>query len=197
LQMFFDPDLFSSFLGFQMDDLLRKSAEELAGALRASSSPCRLVLAESCTGGLISMVLTAIPGISESFCGSAVTYRNETKACWLGVSREQLADPAIGPVSEETADQMCRGVLQQTPEATLAAAVTGHLGPNAPADLDGVIYIGVAFRHDPKTRVQQYRLQSSSEFQSGTGALVREQRRNEAALLVLQSLLRVMQERAE
>jgi len=172
------------------EELLRKNAEELAQALKGFPAPCRLVLAESCTGGLVSMTLTEIPGISEFFCGSAVTYRNETKACWLGVSRAQLADPMIGPVSRETADQMCRGVLQQTPEATLAAAVTGHLGPDAPPKLDGVIYIGVAFRDDLQVRVERHLLSA----QPRPGIPLRHDRRTQAAQLVLQSLLHRLKE---
>ena len=53
-------------------------------------SQLRLALAESCTGGLIAGQLAQIPGISEHFCGSAVVYRYDTKARWLGLSRREL-----------------------------------------------------------------------------------------------------------
>jgi nicotinamide mononucleotide (NMN) deamidase PncC len=73
-----------------------------------------------------------------------VTYRNETKAQYLGIAEKVLKNP--GPVSDIVARQMAESVLQRTPEGTLAASVTGHLGPQAPAELDGVVYLAVARR---------------------------------------------------
>lgn len=106
----------------------------------------RLVLAESCTAGLVSAKLGAIPGISEWLCGSAVVYRLETKHQWLGVPRELFHPPGPGVVSREVAVAMARGALAHTPEADLAAAITGHLGPQAPVDQDGLIWMAVAQR---------------------------------------------------
>lgn len=128
------------------DDRLLTAAEALASRLRAKQQ--RLVFAESCTAGLAAATLGRIPGISEFLCGSAVVYRNATKTAWLGVPAEQLNDPSIGPVSPQTADDMARGVLMRTPEADLAASITGHLGPDAPRGLDGVTYIAIACRGD-------------------------------------------------
>jgi nicotinamide-nucleotide amidase len=118
--------------------------EELAlsAANAAKSAGIRLVLAESCTAGLVASLLSRMPGASEWLCGSAVVYRNETKTAWLGVSAAILDDPQIGPVSRETAAAMCAGALGLTPEATHAISVTGHLGPEAPPVLDGLIYVG-------------------------------------------------------
>lgn len=104
----------------------------------------RLVIAESCTGGLVATSLTSLPGISESFCGSAVVYRWDTKMKWLGVKPETLEK--YTDVSVETAREMALGVLKQTPEASLAASITGHLGPAAPQQQDGMICIAVAIR---------------------------------------------------
>jgi len=73
-----------------------------------------------------------------------VTYRNETKTAYLGIDSKVLKRP--GPVSELIARQMAEGVLSKTPEATIAASITGHLGPNAPARLDGVVYVGISQR---------------------------------------------------
>ncbi|WP_437228691.1 CinA family protein [Planctomicrobium sp. SH661] len=145
----------------------------------------RLILAESCTGGVVSMALTDVPGISDVYCGSAVTYRNETKAEWLGVSRRDLADSRIGAVSAQVAEQMCLGALQRTPEAELAASITGHLGPNAPAELDGVVYIGVAFRSRPAW-VQRRTLTVS---EASAEHSLRHLRQREAGTLVLQAVL--------
>jgi PncC family amidohydrolase len=118
--------------------------EELAleAAHVAKAAGIKLVLAESCTAGLVASLLSRMPGASEWLCGSAVVYRNETKTAWLGIPAERLADPHVGPVSRETAAAMCAGALTITPEATHAISVTGHLGPDAPPALDGLIFVG-------------------------------------------------------
>jgi len=86
-----------------------------------------IVLAESCTGGLIASALTDIPGSSAVVDRGLVTYSNEAKIDLLGISNETLV--AYGAVSAETAIAMTAGVLAATPRATLAASVTGIAGP--------------------------------------------------------------------
>jgi len=167
----------------ELNSSLNRLALEVVAALRDQKR--RLVLAESCTGGLLASTLAQISGVSEVFCGSAVTYRNETKAEWIDVSREILANPTIGPVSSIVADQMCRGVLDHTSEADLAASITGHLGPNAPPELDGVIYIGVWSRGSPAPEIEKRMVSAIPP----DGVLLREYRRVEAARFVLQRVL--------
>ena len=104
----------------------------------------RLVLAESCTGGLVAARLTSIAGVSEIFCGSMVTYREATKREWLAISSADLQ--AFTAVSREVTREMGRAVLTATPEASIAAAVTGHLGPNAPGGFDGTIFVAIIRR---------------------------------------------------
>jgi nicotinamide-nucleotide amidase len=104
----------------------------------------RLVLAESCTGGLVAATLAGVPGISNHFCGSAVTYRDATKVSWLSVDAPTIASQTS--VCQDVAQMMAVGVLAKTNEADLAASVTGHLGPNAPLGMDGLIYVGIADR---------------------------------------------------
>ena len=111
------------------DRKLTALAKQVAERLKAGN--CRIVLAESCTGGLVSALLTRIPGISQYHCGSAVVYQVATKTSWLGVPRSLLKNR--GPVSPEVASEMAIGALQKTPQADVAAAVTGHLGPGAAA----------------------------------------------------------------
>ncbi|MDZ4852523.1 MAG: CinA family protein [Pirellulaceae bacterium] len=106
----------------------------------------RLVLVESCTAGLVSALLGKIPGISDVLCGSMVVYRNDSKHRWLGIDRQVLEDSDIGPVSQRVTEELARAALDRTPEATVAAAVTGHLGPNAPAGLDGRVFTCVIRR---------------------------------------------------
>jgi len=117
----------------------------------------KVVFAESCTGGLVSGTLTKIPGISNYHCGGLIVYRNQTKTAYLGIPKKLLEDP--GPVSREVAELMAMGVLDKTPEADIAAAVTGHLGPNAPPKLDGLVFVAVAIRSDrhPRVNVRQLR----------------------------------------
>ncbi|WP_419194393.1 CinA family protein [Novipirellula herctigrandis] len=121
---------------------LNQRAEELAS--RLADTHTQVVFAESCTSGLVAAALAAVPGISEWMCGSAVVYREETKAVWLGIDREVLKEHSA--VSAQVTQDLAVAVLKKTPEADLAVAITGHLGPNAPADLDGVVYIAVYWR---------------------------------------------------
>lgn len=113
----------------------------------------KIVFAESCTGGLVAATLARIPGISEHLCGGMVVYRNETKHAYLGIPRGVLRVP--GPVSEKVARLMAERILSATPEADVAAAVTGHLGPDAPANQDGLVLIAVAYRGRTEQRRDQ------------------------------------------
>jgi len=121
---------------------LNRAAKNLSQALRKHQA--RLVLAESCTGGLVAAALTQFPGISEYFCGSCVVYRDDTKRRWLNASRKILKTKTS--VSREMSDELALKTLQKTPEADLCVAVTGHLGPDAPEELDGIIYISAVWR---------------------------------------------------
>jgi PncC family amidohydrolase len=122
----------------QLTALARKVVEGL------KSRNLKIVLAESCTGGLASALLTRIPGVSEFLCGSAVVYQVATKAQWLSVPKSLLRNP--GPVSAEVVSKMALGALDITPHAEIAAAVTGHLGPGAPPAQDGLVYLAFARR---------------------------------------------------
>lgn len=118
------------------------TAEECVALLAKSRR--RLVLAESCTCGQVAAKLGEVPGVSNVFCGSMVTYRDATKSAWLGVSSGLIQQQTS--VSSAVAAAMATGALTKTPEADLAISVTGHLGPGSPALLDGVVYLGVAWR---------------------------------------------------
>jgi nicotinamide-nucleotide amidase len=82
--------------------------------------------AESCTGGLISHLITQVPGSSEYFLGSIVSYSNEVKVNILKVSREAL--DRYGAVSEQVARAMLKGLLRLT-GADVGMATTGIAGP--------------------------------------------------------------------
>jgi PncC family amidohydrolase len=155
---------------------ISKTCREIARLLAVRS--WKVVFAESCTAGYVSASLARVPGISNCLCGSAVTYRNATKAKWLKISASDLADP--GPVSELVTARMARQVLANTPEADLAAAVTGHLGPQAPRGWDGVIFIATAIRGRGKRTMQVVRHTLRSRTRTA--------RQREAARLVLEAL---------
>lgn len=126
-------------------DLIRPSLRavtEIVCLLRSRRQ--RLVLAESCTAGLIAATFSRLPGVSDVLAGSAVVYQLETKTAWLGVDPGILADP--GPVSREVAEAMATGVLDSTPHASVALSITGHLGPGAPAELDGIAWCSIVTR---------------------------------------------------
>lgn len=86
-----------------------------------------LALAESCTGGMVSTLVTDVPGSSDYFLGTAVTYSDSAKQELLGVAADTLR--RFGAVSEETSREMARGALARF-GADLAASVTGIAGPD-------------------------------------------------------------------
>ena len=106
-----------------MDAELQLSME-VGAAL--SSRGCRLVCAESCTGGWISMLVTATAGSSAWFDRGFVTYSNDSKEEVLGVLPATLA--SFGAVSEETVREMAVGALARS-AAGIALAVSGVAGP--------------------------------------------------------------------
>ncbi len=85
-----------------------------------------LTLAESCTGGLISALITNIAGSSAWFDSGLVTYSNQAKQDLLKVKETTLTQH--GAVSEQAAMEMAIGALQQG-RANIAASVTGIAGP--------------------------------------------------------------------
>lgn len=145
----------------------------------------KVVFAESCTAGLLSTMLSRTAGISTCLCGSLVTYQNDSKVRWLGVDQQDLDAPAIGPVSQTVAEQMALGALAATPLADIAISVTGHLGPQAPAHLDGVAFTAIARRRTSvECHVTQLKLVAGDFDDSATD--VRLMRQLDAALQVLQ-----------
>jgi nicotinamide-nucleotide amidase len=82
--------------------------------------------AESCTGGLIAGLLTAVPGSSDVVERGFVTYSNRAKQEMLGVPEATIAEH--GAVSRQTAQAMVRGALSES-AAQVGVAVTGVAGP--------------------------------------------------------------------
>jgi len=106
-----------------------------------------LATAESCTGGKIAALTTAIPGASNYFKGSVVSYATQTKIDVLGVSKEVI--DKYGVVSAEVAKEMALGVQKLT-KSDYAIATTGNAGPlkgDADAEL-GAVFIAIASPND-------------------------------------------------
>ncbi len=87
----------------------------------------RLGAAESCTGGWIAKTLTDVPGSSQWFDGSVVSYSNAAKTDLLGVSQDLLA--AQGAVSEQVVRAMANSARDRF-HTQLAVAVSGIAGPD-------------------------------------------------------------------
>ena len=152
----------------------------------------RIVFAESCTAGLIAASLGRIPGVSNVLAGSAVVYQVDTKVAWLDINPQITAE--YGVVSEKVSEAMAAGVLDKTPHASVAASITGHLGPNAPAELDGVAWTCVSYRIGSRTHASTKRLalQTASEA-SMTAIEIRRHRQFEAARQVIEFTLNCLE----
>ena len=106
----------------------------------------KLATAESCTGGLISALLTEISGSSDVFDCGFVTYSNESKIKFLGVDKKLIEQH--GAVSEQVASAMAVGAIAKT-KADVAVAVTGIAGPTGgtPDKPVGLVFIAVATKN--------------------------------------------------
>lgn len=101
----------------------------------------KLAIAESCTGGAIASLLTAIPNASHYFLGSIVAYAPKWKEEFLQVKPQTLKQ--FGAESEPTVIEMVAGLFAKT-EADLAIAVSGFAGPSGKAP--GTIFIAIGER---------------------------------------------------
>ena len=108
-----------------------------------SKKKWQLAIAESCTGGLISHILTNIPGSSSYFLGGVVCYSNEVKINLLGV--QEMTISLFGAVSRETAIEMVRGV-RKIFHSNIALSVTGIAGPSGGTQEKpvGLTWIGIS-----------------------------------------------------
>ena len=102
----------------------------------------KLVLAESCTGGLLGSRITDVPGSSEYFLGGVVAYAYEAKVDLLSVSWDTLNTK--GAVSGETVLEMARGI-RHLMKAHIAVSVSGIAGPGGgtPEKPVGTTWIGL------------------------------------------------------
>jgi nicotinamide-nucleotide amidase len=95
----------------------------------------RIALAESCTGGLVGAALSEIPGSSDVFDASFVTYSNKAKVELLGVNQDVL--DTFGAVSPAVAWAMAIGAQEKT-DADMAVSITGVAGPGGGTEMKPV-----------------------------------------------------------
>ncbi|MEX2278040.1 MAG: nicotinamide-nucleotide amidohydrolase family protein [Cucumibacter sp.] len=108
-----------------------------------------LVVAESCTGGLLAGALTSISGSSDVVWGGYVSYANGAKTAMIGVAPSLLAPDGPGAVSEEVARAMAEGALKAAraaePKVAVAVAITGVAGPTGSEKKPvGLVHFAVA-----------------------------------------------------
>ena len=141
-------------------------AETLSGALppdveqlaievlkRACDNDLTLATAESCTGGLISSLLTDVDGMGHAFERGFAVYSEEAKAGMLGIRRDLIN--RHGAVSKDVAIAMAEGALAHS-RADIAVSVTGFAGRGAPADEPGLVHFGCVRRGRPPVHREEH-----------------------------------------
>ncbi len=119
-----------------------KSMEAVVGEILCNKK-ATLAVAESCTGGLIANLLTDVPGSSDYFLFSGVTYSNQAKINILGVSKDTIN--RYGAVHEKTAIEMAQGA-RRVSGAAYGLSTSGIAGPGGGTEKKpvGTVCIGLA-----------------------------------------------------
>jgi len=119
-----------------------------------------LGIVESATGGLISHLLTNIPGSSDYYRGSVTAYSNEVKIKIVGVKEDTINK--YGAVSHQVAEEMAQGG-RKILAADICLADTGIAGPSGatPGKAVGLFYIGLS--HQAGTYSQKHYFQGNRE----------------------------------
>jgi PncC family amidohydrolase len=138
-----------------------------------------LAVAESCTGGLISHYLTAIPGASDFFIAGIIAYSKQIKTRIIGVSSETIQKHGV--VSDQIAREMAEKI-RLLAGTDYSVSTTGNLGPDVLEGKEkGLIYIAAS--KEGKTISQELRLQGD-----------REENKKEASLSALRLLVELVKE---
>jgi nicotinamide-nucleotide amidase len=134
------------------DDRVLTTARRLGRLLRGRGWMC--ACAESCTGGKLSQIITAVPGSSGWFERGFVTYSNLSKIQMLGLSAGTIA--RHGAVSEAAARAMAEGALRAS-AAQIAVAITGIAGPGGgrPGKPVGTVFLAFA-RTGDETKTERH-----------------------------------------
>ena len=139
-----------------------QSLESVVGDLLRTNHQT-LAIAESCTGGLLSQMITAVPGSSDYFLEAAVTYTNRAKIARLGVAEATLAK--FGAVSEQVAGEMAVG-MRRTSGADWTISITGVAGPGGGSVEKpvGLVFIGIAGPGEAPPRVHRHNFPGEREI---------------------------------
>ncbi|MBU0942846.1 MAG: CinA family nicotinamide mononucleotide deamidase-related protein [Proteobacteria bacterium] len=131
-----------------------ESMESVVGVLLQQNGK-QLAVAESCTGGLISHLLTSVAGSSAYYLGGVTSYANSMKTDLLGVSERLLQE--YGAVSREAAKAMAAGMREKS-GADIALSITGIAGPDGGSEDKpvGTVFVGMADAKE--TRVHRFLL---------------------------------------
>lgn len=128
--------------------------EEIVGKLLRKNK-ATVGVAESCTGGYISHLLTSVPGSSEYYMGSLLTYSNELKESILDVQRDDLIK--YGAVSKQVVEQMAKRAaeLLGVDYALSTSGIAGPGGGSAEKPV-GLVWIGLSTPNGVKSAQFQF-----------------------------------------
>jgi len=149
---------------------LDEPMEKVVGKLLTAKGNT-MCTAESCTGGYIAHLLTAIPGSSKFYDGSVVSYSYQAKEDLLQVDKTTLETK--GAVSEEIVLQMARGALQNI-KSDYVIAVSGIMGPDGglPDKPAGTVWIAVGNKERIEAQKLYFRFDRMRNIQlTATNAL--------------------------
>jgi nicotinamide-nucleotide amidase len=119
-----------------------------------------LAIAESCTGGFLSHLVTSVPGSSDYLLGSIVSYSNSVKVNNLGVSRGTLEQH--GAVSEQTVKEMANLVRLKF-NAHIGVATSGVAGPGGGTSEKPVGTVWIAFANAQTTVTRKLQLSNDRQ----------------------------------
>ena len=109
----------------------------------ASENNLTVATVESCTGGLLSALLTDISGLGHVFERGIVAYSDQAKCDLLNIDPERVEE--CGAVSQEIAVEMVKGGMDRSP-ADIVLAITGFAGPTGEDEEEGLVYFACARR---------------------------------------------------
>lgn len=148
----------------------KRLAEEIGKLL--TEHGLSIAVAESATGGLVSYLITSVPGSSNYFKGGIVAYANGVKVKALGVAEKTLE--SYGAVSCETTKEMAEGI-RRLMDVDIGLSDTGIAGPGGatPGKPVGLFYIGLSSQRGTQVKQYIFRADRQGNRQSAAEAALR------------------------
>lgn len=139
------------FMSLFSEKLLQKASDFVK---LAKSKNLKLATAESCTGGLLSGLITSVSGSSDVFDRGFVTYATKSKTDMINVNRSIIEKHTV--FSEEVAEAMAKGCVNNS-DADIGVGITGIAGPNGGSENQpvGLVYISVFNSKNDKVEVSK------------------------------------------